>query len=133
MLQTKHKTIYMNLILKTLFLGFVFLISNKIFAQTYDTRLEPYYAKEDIQKMIREDVSSYKFLINCLNKAIFIAEIPAEKAESIKFNGTLAIDPEKPHTFLSLGLTITDEYQYYKIEGTNKMVVVHPRIFIETK
>ena len=123
----------MQLILKTLFLGLALVISNEACAQTYDTRLEPYYAKEDIQKMIREDVATYKFLVNCLNKAIFIADIPAEKAESIKFNGTLAIDPEKKHTFLSLGLTITDEYQYYKIEGTNKMVVVFPRIFMQSK
>ena len=83
--------------------------------------------------MIKEDVATYKFLINCLNKAIFIADIPAEKAKDIKFNGEIEIDPNAKHTFLSLGLQITDEYQYYKIEGTNKMLVVLPRIFMETK
>jgi hypothetical protein len=123
----------MNLILKTTFLGLVFVMSTKVSAQTYDTRLEPYYTKQEIQTMIQEDIVAYVFLVNCLNKAIFIAEIPAEKASSIKFNGTLNIDPNGTHTFLSLGLKITDEYQYYKIEGTNKMLVVLPRIFMEPK
>jgi hypothetical protein len=123
----------MNLILKTSFLGLVFVFSTHLSAQTYDSRLEPYYTKQEIQTMIQEDISSYVFLVNCLNKAIFIAEIPSEKASSIKFNGTLDIDPNASHTYLSLGLKITEEYQYYKIEGTNKMLVVLPRIFMEPK
>jgi hypothetical protein len=123
----------MNQIFKTLLIGLALGISSQVFSQTYDTRLEPYYSQEEIQKMIREDVSKYKFLVNCLNKAIYIAEIPAEKADGIKFNGTLAIDPNGKHTYLSLGLTITEEYQYYKIEGTNKMLVVMPKIFLENK
>ena len=49
----------MQLILKTLFFGLALVISNEACAQTYDTRLEPYYAKEDIQKMIREDVATF--------------------------------------------------------------------------
>ncbi len=122
----------MKLIFKTLFFGLVLVFCGNSIAQTYDTRLEPYYSKAEIQKMIQEDVSTYKFLVKCLNKAIFISEIPAEKANNIQFNGSLAIDPSETHTFLSLGLTITDEYQYYKIEGTNKMLVVLPRIFMES-
>jgi hypothetical protein len=117
-----------------LFLAGLFLsISTISFGQTYDSRLEPHYTKEQIQTMIKEDVATYKFLINCLNKAIFIADIPAEKAKDIMFNGEIQIDPNAKHTFLSLGLQITDEYQYYKVEGTNKMLVVLPRIFMETK
>ncbi len=123
----------MNLFLKSVFFGLLLALSSDIFCQTYDTRLEPHYSREEIQKMIREDVARYKFLVNCLNKAIFIAEIPAEKADGIKFNGTLNIDPDQNHTFLSLGLAITEEYQYYKIEGTNKMLVVMPLVFLENK
>jgi hypothetical protein len=123
----------MNYYFKPFLLGLLFSIATISFGQTYDSRLEPHYSKEQIQTMIKEDVATYKFLINCLNKAIFIADIPAEKAKDIKFNGEIEIDPNAKHTFLSLGLQITDEYQYYKIEGTNKMLVVLPRIFMETK
>lgn len=122
----------MKLILKTLFFGLVLVFCCNSFAQTYDTRLEPYYSKAEIQKMIQEDVATYKFLVKCLNKAIFISDVPLEKVSTIKFNGTLDINPDETHTFLSLGLTITDEYQYYKIEGTNKMLVVLPRVFMES-
>jgi hypothetical protein len=102
------------------------------FAQNFDQRLESYYTQEQIQDLIENDPETYHFLVNALNKAIFIAEIPQEKAP-VQYNGTLFIDPNETHTFLSLGLEITDMYQYFKIEGTNKMLVVLPRIFLESK
>lgn len=123
----------MDYFLKAPLIGMLLLMGTTSFAQTYDSRLEPHYTKDQIQTMIREDVATYKFLVNCLNKAIFIADIPAEKANDIKFNGDLKIDIDKNHTFLSLGLEITEEYQYYRIEGTTKMLVVLPRIFMENK
>jgi len=101
-------------------------------AQNHDPRLEPYFSKEEIQTMQKNEPSRYAFIVNALNKAIFIAEIPKEKTP-VTYNGTLNIDPSGNHTFLSLGLNITDHYQYYKIEGTEKMLVVLPRIFLENK
>jgi hypothetical protein len=112
---------------------FAFFALNSGISQTYDQRLEPYYTKDEIQTMIREDIKQYKFLVNALNKGIFIAPIPQEKADDISFDGTLDIDPEGNHTFLSLGLEITDLYQYYRIKGTDKMLVVLPKIFLEPK
>jgi len=123
----------MNSPLKILVFGFITFVCSTSYTQTYDTRLEPFYSKAEIQKMIQEDVASYKFIVNALNKALFIAVIPAEKEADIQFDGTLEIDPNLTHTYLSLGLEITDKYQYYKIEGTNQMVVVYPRIFLERK
>jgi hypothetical protein len=102
-------------------------------AQTYDKRLEPYYSKEEIQQMIRDDIKQYIFLVNALNKGIFIADIPEEKASSIVYDGEIEIDPDAEHTFLSLGLSFTESYQYYKIAGSNKMLVVLPRVFLEPK
>lgn len=101
-------------------------------AQSYDNRLEPYYSKEEIMTMQEKDPKGYEFLVNALNKAIFIADIPKEKTP-VTYNGTLNIDPTQNHTFLSLGLEITEFYQYYAIEGTEKMLVVLPKIFLESK
>lgn len=119
--------------MKTVFVIGTIFCMNMAFGQTYDQRLEPYFAKEDIQKMIREDIQQYKFLLNALNKGIFISDVPTEKASTIAYNGELNIDPEVPHTFLSLGLNFTALYQYYKITGTEKMLVVLPKSFLEPK
>jgi hypothetical protein len=123
----------MKTIMKTILITATLFFVNMAFGQTYDQRLEPYFAIEDIQKMIREDIQQYKFLLNALNKGIFISDIPQEKASSIEYNGELNIDPEEKHTFLSLGLDFTDLYQYYRITGTEKMLVVLPKSFLEPK
>jgi hypothetical protein len=101
-------------------------------AQSYDTRLEPYFTKEEIKLMQERNPKQYQFLVNALNKAIFIADIPKEKTP-VTYNGVLNIDPNADHTFLSLGLEITDFYQYFQINGTDKMLVVLPKIFLEPK
>ncbi len=104
----------------------------ELFAQTHDPRLNPYYSQEQIKNLLENDRDTYEFLINALNHGIFIADVPQEK-KPVEYNGTLAIDPNETHTFLSLGLEITDYYQYFKIEGTEKMLVVLPKTFLENK
>lgn len=101
-------------------------------AQSYDTRLEPYFTQEEIKLMQEQNPKQYQFLVNALNKALFIADIPKEKTP-VTYNGVLNIDPNANHTFLSLGLEITDYYQYYQISGTEKMLVVLPKTFLEPK
>jgi len=117
---------------KLFFVLIIFFTSCQAIAQNYDSRLEPYYSKEQIKEMQQKDKDTYNFLVNALDKAIFIADIPKEKTPVV-YNGTLSIDVNAAHTFLSLGLQITDKYQYYKIEGLEKMLVVLPRVFLENK
>lgn len=117
---------------KLVLLGLLFFTANHVSAQNYDPRLEPFYTNEQIQELLENDKETYQFLIKALDKAIFIADIPQEKTP-VEYAGILAIDPNATHTFLSLGLEITDRYQYFKIEGTEKMLVVLPLIFLESK
>jgi hypothetical protein len=83
--------------------------------------------------MIKNDPDSYDFLISSLNKGMFIADIPTEKEKSIVFNGTLNIDPTGTHTVFSIGKEVQENAQYYRIAGTNKMVVIQPRIAVDPK
>ncbi len=103
-----------------------------LYAQNFDTRLEPYFPKDELKRMYDHDKKQYDFLVKALDKGIFVADIPKEK-DPVQFSGTLNIDPYAQHTFLSLGLKITDVYQYYRIAGTEKMLVVLPEIFLKTK
>ena len=115
----------------TIFFFISFVNFSTVFAQNIDERLLVKYDKVELQTMLESQPQQYQFLINALDKGMFIAEIPAEKKEDISFDGTLNIDPNATHTFLTIGKEITDRYQYYKIEGTNMMVGILPRIFLD--
>jgi len=117
-------------LLSAILVVFVATFSN---AQDIDSRLLVKYSKSELQKMIKNDPDSYDFLISSLNKGMFIADIPSEKEKSIVFNGTLNIDPNGTHTVFSIGKEVQENAQYYRIAGTNKMVVIQPRIAVDPK
>lgn len=103
------------------------------YSQDIDKRLLKKYSKKEIKAIQKNTPDEYTFLINALEKGVFISEIPEKKASTIVFDGTLNINPNEVHTFMSLGKEITDRYQYYKIEGTNKMLAILPRIALDPK
>lgn len=117
-------------ILSAILVVFVATFSN---AQDIDSRLLVKYSKSELQKMIKSNPDAYDFLISSLNKGMFIAEIPSEKEKSIVFNGTLNIDPNGTHTVFSIGKEVQEYAQYFRIAGTNKMVVIQPRIAVDPK
>jgi hypothetical protein len=116
---------------KIMFICLLFVAGFSFSQEKIDARLLEKYSKKELTNMQKNNPNEYQFLINALDKGLFIAEIPTEKGKDIIFNGTLNIDPEQKHTFISLKKEITDVYQYYKIEGTNKMLVILPRIFLD--
>lgn len=112
-------------------ISLIFMIGSNLEAQEIDSRLLVKYKKSVIKKMMAENPSEYQFEINALNRGIFISEISAEKGKDIVFDGEIKLNLDKEHTYLSLGKSIIDRYQYFKITGTNKMVVIQPRIFLD--
>lgn len=104
-----------------------------VFAQNMDERLLVKYNKAEIETMMKSQPAEYQFLINALDKGMFISEIPFEKNENISFDGTLNIDPYGSHNFLTIGKEIKDRYQYFKISGTTMMVVILPRIYLDSE
>jgi hypothetical protein len=112
-------------------ISLIFMIGTNLEAQEIDSRLLVKYKKSEIRKMMAENPSEYQFEINALNRGMFISEIPSEKGKDIVFDGEIKLNLDKEHTYLSLGKSIIDRYQYFKIRGTNKMVVIQPRIFLD--
>ncbi|MES2589661.1 MAG: hypothetical protein V4622_11830 [Bacteroidota bacterium] len=110
---------------------FLALISFKLttYSQEIDKRLLPKFSEKELFEMQKNDPKEYTFLVNALDKAVFIGEIPDKK--DIKFDGVLKINPNEVHTFISLGKEITDSYQYYKIKGTTKMLGILPRFALD--
>jgi hypothetical protein len=109
----------------------ILMIGSNLEAQEIDSRLLEKYKKSEIKKMIAENPAEYQFEINALNRGMFISEIPTEKGKDIVFDGEIKLNLDKQHTYLSIGKEILDRYQYFKIKGTTKMVVIQPRIFLD--
>ena len=112
-------------------LSLVLVIGTNLEAQEIDSRLQVKYKKSEIKKMMIENPTEYQFELNALDRGMFISEIPTEKGKDIVFDGEIKLNLDKEHTYLSLGKEIIDRYQYFKIKGTNKMVVIQPRIFLD--
>jgi hypothetical protein len=112
-------------------LSLVLVIGTNLEAQEIDSRLQLKYKKSEIKKMMTENPTEYQFELNALDRGMFISEIPTEKGKDIVFDGEIKLNLDKEHTYLSLGKEIIDRYQYFKIKGTNKMVVIQPRIFLD--
>lgn len=98
----------------------------------HDERLLNKYSVEVLDKMKIDNPEEYSVLSNALERGIFIGDIPTEKGKDVKFDGELAIDPSKKHDFISLGIELKEnEYQYFKITGTNKLVGVLPKSLLK--
>lgn len=111
----------------TLFIGLTSLSQSN-----HDERLAQKYGKEKVEEMKTNNPEEYSILSNALERGIFIGEIPTEKGKDIVFDGELTIDPTKKHDFISLGIELKEnDYQYFKITGTNKLVGVLPKSLLK--
>jgi hypothetical protein len=115
------------LTLVTLFIGVV------SFSQSsHDDRLLKKYGQETLDQMALDTPEEYSILNNALQRGIFIGDIPTEKGKDIQFDGELSVDLSKKHDFISLGIELKEnEYQYFKITGTNKLVGVLPKSLLK--
>ncbi len=102
------------------------------YSQNHDSRLLQKYSVEELDELKSNSPEKYEFLNAAVDKAIFIGKIPQEKGKDIKFDGELDINTDEDHTFLSLGIVLKEnEYQYFKITGTDQMVGVLPKSLIK--
>lgn len=115
--------------MKSFLLAATLFIASIGFSQSsHDSRLLEKYSEAELTEIKNSQPDQYQILVNALDKGIFIGEIPTQKGKDIQFDGELDIDPNKEHTFISLGIVLKENnYQYFKISGTNMMVGVLPK------
>ena len=97
-----------------------FLIFGSSFSQEMDNRFLSKYSLEEIHSIKENNTELFSLLSYALDNAMYITSFPAEKnleLASIEM-------PSKGATFLDLGLEILQENQYFKIRGTEKMLVM---------
>ena len=119
--------------MKSLLFAVTLLIASFSFSQSsHDVRLLEKYSEVELTEIKNSQPEEYQILVNALDKGIFIGEIPNQKGKDVQFDGELDIDPSEDHTFISLGIELKENnYQYYKITGTNMMVGVLPKSLLK--
>lgn len=98
------------------------LISSISFSQDFDKRLEKAYTSSQLKTLKQENPVQFNMLNYALDNALYLIDMPKEKMS--EFQKTITYDLKKKATFLELGLTIQKENQYFKINGTEKVLVV---------
>jgi hypothetical protein len=97
----------------TLSIGFVS-------AQNYDSRLLKKFDHGQLVSMEQNDPSKLKRYEYALDNGVYVTDLPTGKETDLP---VITVNGDNP-TFADLGLDIIKSNQYFKIEGTDKMLVV---------
>ena len=92
-----------------------------VYSQDIDTRLSGSYSEQELKELMKTDQEKYTLLVYALDHGMEVMALPEGKGA--KLNGEVSL-PSGTYTFADLGLTISDSNQYYRIEGTNTMLLV---------
>lgn len=95
--------------------------------EEFDSRLLERYSVQELTAMQKNDPEELKILNRALEVGISIGGISEGKDKEIIFDGEIDGDPNKEQTFISLGLYLRKDYQYYRFKGTNELVIVRPK------
>lgn len=90
-----------------------------------DSRLLSKYSKEELKKLQKDSPEEYSYLNYYVANCYKIMELPSEKGNAHEIKGTLSIKSLDNINIYDLKLETKDkDYQYYKIEGTTKLLVI---------
>lgn len=110
--------------MKKLFLNFVFvLLIAPVFGQdNHPKELLLAYTQEELTTLQKEQPEDYQVLLYALKTGgYYIAENPVVKQLQISRNIDL---PKGKFNFATLGIKITEDIQFFGINGSNKLLVV---------
>lgn len=105
-----------------LFICLTLLTSSFVFSQDYDNRLLKSYSADELTQIQADSPADMKVLVYGIENACYFSEYP--KGKEMPGMLTIKISGDKIPCYTDLGLKIQDQNQYFKIEGTTKMLVV---------
>lgn len=99
-----------------------------------DKRLEAKFSKAELVELTHTNQSELEFLNYCIENAYTIMPLPNEKLGASEIRGTIEINNLNNINFFDLGLELEEvNWQYYVIEGTQKMIVIFSKEEVENK
>ncbi|CAG5087649.1 hypothetical protein [Parvicella tangerina] len=111
-------------LLFTLFLGSGFAQSPDI-----DDRLLVQFSQEELETMDKQELAFHTY---CIENAFQVMPFPKEKAGDAAINGARNIKDLSTINFFELNITLKqDEYQYFTLLGTDKMLMIKPITLIK--
>lgn len=116
---TGHTLNYMK---KLLIITFSFFALGSAFSQEIDQRLIKKFTTEELTTMKANEPGKYAMYVYALDHACYISDLP--KGKEAKLTGSMNVDMTNPLNFVEMGLDIKSENQYFRINGTEKMLVV---------
>lgn len=111
------------------FIASIFLLSltHPVKSQTnnYDTRLLSKFSDKELLEMKSNAPETLNYWNFYVANAYQIMDLAAEKAVAHEIKGTLKIvDTKNINVFELNKIPLVKDYQYYKIESTNKLLVI---------
>ncbi|MCB9194797.1 MAG: hypothetical protein H6598_01050 [Flavobacteriales bacterium] len=89
-----------------------------------DERLKAKFTESEINSMTNDELA---FNIYCIEHAFIIMDFPKEKEGDAAINGARNITNLENINFFELNIELLeDQYQYFKILGTDKMLAIKP-------
>jgi len=119
--------IIMSCFMKKIFFStFIFCSSFAVFSQKYNVDLEKSYSKSELKKMNPDDLILLEY---ALVNGVYVTALPSKVSPEIKeLNVTSEIKK-----FTDAGIRIENQNQYYKIVGTDKMLVVKSKYVLQNE
>ena len=108
---------------KIILLFSLFLVSQIGFSQEKEInpQLLKVYSENELNQIVQESPEKYDLLVYAIDHAIYTADFPTEKKDNISKEIEV---PLGDYTYLDLGIKIENLNQFYRIKGTNKILVV---------
>jgi hypothetical protein len=105
----------------------IFISFSSAFAQEIDERLLSKYSQEELETMIETNPDQYQLLDYALDNALYVANFNDSKGGDFEL---ITIDPENLPSFIDMNLEISDQNQYFKIDGVEKLLVVKSTVVL---
>jgi len=110
----------------------LFLITFVLFAgvasaqsNSFDERLLSKFSKNELNEMQTVNPVAYAYWSFYAGNSYQVMDLPDEKTKSHEIKGTVKIKDVNTINIFDLHYTpLTKDYQYYRIEGTNKLLVI---------
>ncbi len=117
---------------KLLMMSLLLVFTSHLMAQNHDTRLEAKYSKDEIEKMKSEAPDQYSALIFDLDKAWYVTDFPLEKSGPSDRSKNIQLTDTENVNILALNIEILEnDYQYFRINGGTKMLVIRSRKHVD--